>query len=434
MEHYIAKLNEYLSDYKNELKNQFIGSRVALKRGEITSKQFESSRVEIHDYVRITDEILLFFREDSRDIFGYFYELSCHLVEPLFTSKEAYLILRYTINTNYRNSKDAIQDILSLESVASFDFKSMSRSSIDRLIATNRINVLLDGNIEDATPAELAFIKEFYENFDKFKMPVDDIKKKIVNAYDAMDKFETHSDIDRMVEAFRNLRVKEECIAYVKNYLEYRVDKRAQKKKNNSERTLTTPFIYKTNVRNDILTESDVRSLKKDIRNIFDMYHRTIVKMPSYEELIHTLKCLKRLDELDAMGISLFIKQVVSYYMEKDLPLVSNYDEMIYLASIMFYYKTDEKSIYDFIRYSSEKNIQVYENFFYEYEAKKDKIKYYDLDTASILEEFLEELITSDVETKNVVAISIMDELEKINSDKSYSYELEQAKMSKRGC
>lgn len=434
MDKYVAKLNDYFIEYKKELKAKFIAFNVERKKGLITGSEFQNAASKIHYFNNIISNIMIFLRDDCKDVLGYIYELSTNLEDPSFSNKDVYNIIKYVITKNYNNFLDTPDEMLALERVQNYNFKSMSKTEVNILVESGRLNSLVNGDVLPFSLKEKEFLDEFFANFSKFMVSMKEMKKKTKTAYDLLDNFDTIDNINKFKGALKDLDVTDGCINRILDYLNILLEIRISKEeKNNKPINPVTKTVYKTKAPSEpLLTEKDVRTLKKDIRSIFDLYHRRVVKYPNFEELIHTLKCLDKLGDVDSMTISLFICNVLDYYMNNKLYIVDNYDDMIFLASLMYRYKTEDKKIYEFIRYTSE-NIKVsYDNFLSEYEEKHEKIKYYDEDALVILDELLDELISGDVETKNFVALSIMDELDKVNNVRGYKYELNEAKNASR--
>lgn len=272
MERYIAHLNSYLDDYKTELKKRFIEINISYKRGTLSKEEFEKSKNEIHYYNKIVSNIAIFFSDTCEDIFGYFYELSCHLVPECFSSKDAYLILRFAVEKNYRNSLITYDEIPGIEKVQEYKFKSMSTEEVTSLVENNRINDLLDGTAKNVTDREIAFLKEFNENFDKFKVSIVDVKNKIKDAYEALDKFDSFEDIVRLNDALRALGVSDVCLSNINTHLRYKVNKKVKKEQEKSGRSINMRVVDKyltvlANVKKMIAEQEKTATVEKIMKN-----------------------------------------------------------------------------------------------------------------------------------------------------------------------
>lgn len=434
MEKCVFKLLDYFEKYKEELKGKFIQFDLDCKNGKITQEEYVYARGKIHYCNQIASHIAIFFNDSCGDVFGYYNELSHHLEDPTFTDKDVFLILRHTIFKCHNNFFDTDDNLPCLERIQDFSFKSITHAHVAALIQSGRINELIAGDAKNVTLPELGFLKEYNENFDKFTVSMKPLRDRVTKAHLLFDKIETLEDIDNLESSLRDLDITDVCLNRLRNHLEHRVNRKLEKENKRSEQVFSSdsPKYLKSNSSVQILTEKDVRELKKEIKKIFDMYHRVIVRMPSYSELIHTLECLRALDELESMSISLFIRDVIDYYISRGEMLVHSYDEMIYLASIMYYYKTDEKYISDFFRYTSHNLVSTYDNFFVEYESKREKIEFLDEGTYKVLEDLMDVLVEGDTDSKNFVVLSIMDELDALNNGDDYSYELKKAKSKRK--
>ena len=270
MDKYVAKLDDYFKNYIEELRDKFIKFNIDLKKGKITEDEYNTAASKIHYFNNLASNIKYFFSDGCEDVLGYFYELSCHLVPPIFTSKEAYQILKFAIEKSYRNAESTPNELPALEKVQAFKFKSLSERRVTELINSGRFNSIIDGSAKDVTLPEQLFIKEFNENYGKFKISLVEYKKKISNAYSLLDKFDSYKELE---QAFRELGVSDECVRYIDEHIKHRLNRK--NKKDGNMKIVDKFLVTLKDVKEAVLEEERNCTLKKimetDHRVVFDV-------------------------------------------------------------------------------------------------------------------------------------------------------------------
>ena len=160
-------------------------------------------------------------------------------------------------------------------------------------------------------------------------------------------------------------------LKYHNNIIETQIRNELEREKNSEDNNPENTSVKKPN----ILTEKEVRELKKYLRKFYDTYNVRLVQTPSYSEFLQCIEVLERLEETP-----LDITRLINFSIAPILKLkdyFNDYKELINFISILIKYKISRKDIDSFIiKYKNLKpeKIDLVEFF----EASLDEICLYD--------------------------------------------------------
>ena len=231
---YASKLNNYLIRYKKAIAGKYLDFCTLLENHNITKEEFDTAAKKVNYFNRVAGNIKFFFQDECIDIFNYFYELSLHLLDPTFTEKDSYNILRFAIIKNYKNSLSLQNEMINLEALLKHKFKTFRPFQVQILFENGRLKELLDGTAKDITEREISFLDELAENEDEFDISIENFRIKIKTAYKCIDKFESIFDIFKLKKSLEDLGVCDECLKRVQKYLDSKL-KNYQEKREKEE-------------------------------------------------------------------------------------------------------------------------------------------------------------------------------------------------------
>lgn len=238
MDKYAAKLNDYLISYKNAIASKYLEFSTLLKMRSITRQDFDIAANKVNYFDRVASNIKFFFQDDCTDIFNYYYELSLHLLDPTFTEKDVYYILRLAVIKNHENSSDSQTELINLEAIQKHDFKSFGHFQVQSMVESGRLKDLLNGTAQNVTEEEIDFFEELIQDKDKFRISIEDFIIKIEEAYASIDNFESVEATSKLKSSLEKLGVCEECLNKMQKYLDLKLKKHQEKKKKEDTREL----------------------------------------------------------------------------------------------------------------------------------------------------------------------------------------------------
>ena len=132
-------------------------------------------------------------------------------------------------------------------------------------------------------------------------------------------------------------------LKYHNNVIETQKRNELDREKNSEDNNPENTSVKKSN----ILTEKEVRELKKYLRKFYDTYNVRLVQTPSYSEFLQCIEVLERLEETP-LDITRLINFSIAPILElKDY--FNDYEELINFISILIKYKISRKDIDSFI-------------------------------------------------------------------------------------
>lgn len=128
-------------------------------------------------------------------------------------------------------------------------------------------------------------------------------------------------------------------LKYHNNVIETQKRNELDREKNSEDNNPENTSVKKSN----ILTEKEVRELKKYLRKFYDTYNVRLVQTPSYSEFLQCIEVLERLEETP-LDITRLINFSIAPILElKDY--FNDYEELINFISILIKYKISRKDI-----------------------------------------------------------------------------------------
>ncbi len=209
-------------------------------------------------------------------------------------------------------------------------------------------------------------------------------------------------------------------LEYHNNIIETQIRNELEQEKNSRNNSpKNTPVIIQ-----NILTEKEVKQLKKYLRKFYDTYKVKLVQTPSYSEFLECIEVLERLEETPLDITRLINLSLAPILKLKDY--FSDYKELINFISILIKYKISRKDIDSFIiKYKNLKpeKIDLVEFF----EASLDEICLYDESLGNDVKFLLDSLEANSKEDYDAIVHLLEDclkEFEKYSARTEYEYNL----------
>ncbi len=209
-------------------------------------------------------------------------------------------------------------------------------------------------------------------------------------------------------------------LKYHNNVIETQKRNELDREKNSEDNNPENTSVKKSN----ILTEKEVRELKKYLRKFYDTYNVRLVQTPSYSEFLQCIEVLERLEETP-LDITRLINFSIAPILElKDY--FNDYEELINFISILIKYKISRKDIDSFIiKYKNLKpeKVDLVEFF----EDSLDEICLYDESLGNDVKFLLDSLEANSKEDYDAIVHLLEDclkEFEKYSARTEYEYNL----------
>ncbi len=209
-------------------------------------------------------------------------------------------------------------------------------------------------------------------------------------------------------------------LEYHNNIIETQIRNELEQEKNSRNNSpKNTPVIIQ-----NILTEKEVKQLKKYLRKFYDTYKVKLVQTPSYSEFLECIEVLERLEETPLDITRLINLSLAPILKLKDY--FNDYEELINFISILIKYKISRKDIDSFIiKYKNLKpeKIDLVEFF----EASLDEICLYDESLGNDVKFLLDSLEANSKEDYDAIVHLLEDclkEFEKYSARTEYEYNL----------
>lgn len=209
-------------------------------------------------------------------------------------------------------------------------------------------------------------------------------------------------------------------LKYHNNVIETQMRNKLAREKNSGNNSPKNTPVIKPN----ILTEKEVRELKKYLRKFYDTYNVKLVQTPSYSEFLECIEVLERLEETP-----LAITRLINFSLAPILELknyFNDYEELINFISILIKYKISRKDIDSFIR--KYKNLKPEKDDLVEFfEDSLDEISLYDESLGNDVKFLLESLDVESEDDYNAIVHLLeecLKEFEKYSTSTEYEYNL----------
>ena len=209
-------------------------------------------------------------------------------------------------------------------------------------------------------------------------------------------------------------------LKYHNNIIETQIRNELEREKNSEDNNPENTSVKKPN----ILTEKEVRELKKYLRKFYDTYNVRLVQTPSYSEFLQCIEVLERIEETPLDITRLINLSIAPILKLKDY--FNDYKELINFISILIKYKISRKDIDSFIiKYKNLKpeKIDLVEFF----EASLDEICLYDESLGNDVKFLLDSLEANSKEDYDAIVHLLEDclkEFEKYSARTEYEYNL----------
>lgn len=361
MEKAITKFNYYLStkleEYKN-IKNQLVNMIDAAyivvlpettciidgKKFDIKNKKQKMEVINCleNEITFITNIIRILSLEKGNgdlhnDIFVGFKILSSYLLSSSLNSKEQLFIIMNILEKNISAgilTKKPEQSTIIDPTLVNYDFKYLTKDQFIKIACDKRFNMVLnstnDDKLSEKQKNQKRELKEALEscsiqtNLGKIIENHKKIKEKF------LDKTEnyTYEDLEKIIEALKELEVDDKLCTKFKWILERKLNKEKEPKYKKVE-------YIQNKQENKYLTDKEYKSIKKELRNYFDFYHMQKIRSLTEEEILYCTKQLLKIGEnKDVIRLFLMI-------MNRD-----NEEEKISINPITKYLKNYEKIKY----------------------------------------------------------------------------------------
>lgn len=383
----IEKLRIFIKELSFGLSEMALDTFFQSRRNEITKEEAYNSAMEISGTGVALSTIERVTRPGkAREVFDDFAILSELLKVAKLKPIDNLNILMFFVKRNLNLEDNNNYEAINMYQLQEYQFKSFSKLELDKYIADGTIKTLISLPDEELSERQRRQKKEILDNKDKFiinfKHVIDD--SKIIEEHYKKDM--TEEDINIILTTFKKIEVEDEILASIKIAL-YREMEKKRTKIEKASTIQTEKKIVERKSSKKYLTDADYKKIQKEIRKYYNLHDMQIILEPSY-------------------------------------------DEMIYIASLMYLIGVNEYEIQRFVNMSMTlMEEKIYTNPIEEYLDNLEKYKFYYSEEYSELEEYYNQTLTTTGEEYELYCELIEEflALHQIDS-KDIKYEMETAK------
>lgn len=295
--------------------------------------------------------------ENNKALFTDYIKLSAILEVLPLNAKERATIIIEAFKKNIRSGILEVEDfensfIIDANKLVVCKFKTLTSEEVFNMYKSGTIIDFIYQDEDKVTPEVKAQIDELIARRDEYCMDTMKIYDDTLRLRELLiekDGLQTDDEIALVGKIMKSERVSESIVDDVTTFLTNKRNKNLARieKERKEQESIERPRVVEAPKPSNLVTEKEYRSIKKEIRNYYDLYHMEILQDINYETMIRLVSLMIRIG-VHKDEIKRFISKVkdsLTYSDNSIVRFVSEYDRLNY-----YYDNYDLESILEYLQ------------------------------------------------------------------------------------